>query len=175
MVAQDQEAQQGIHREIDEVLGGRPIEDAHLGRLAFTGQVLSETLRLFPPAPVTVRQPRDPVVLAGERLPAATVLAVCIYALHRHRDWWKEPELFRPERFAPASGEPRHRYAFLPFSAGRHACIGAALGWKETMTIFASILQRYRVSSDRTGAVRPRMSITLRPDRAVPIVLHRRR
>ena len=175
LVAQDHRAQERIHHEIDEVLGGGAIEDAHTDGLAFTGQVLSETLRLFPPALVTVRQSRDPIVLAGERLPAATVLAVCIYALHRHRNWWEDPELFRPERFAPGSGEPRHRYAYLPFSAGRHACIGAAFAWKETMTIFATILQHFRVSTDRNPPIRPRMSITLRPDREVPIVLHRRR
>jgi cytochrome P450 len=174
LIAQDGEAQQRIHAEIDQVVGAGPIEDAHLELLAFTGQVLSETLRLFPPALVTVRQCRDPVVLAGERLPAATVLAVCIYALHRHRSWWEEPELFRPDRFAPGTGEPRHRYAYLPFSAGRHACIGAALGWKDAMTIFATILQRFRVTTDGAVPIRPHMTITLRPDRKVPIVLHLR-
>ena len=174
LVAQDLETQRRIHGEIDQMVGADPIEDAHTERLAFTGQVLSETLRLFPPALVTVRQSRDPIVLAGERLPAATVLAVCIYALHRHRRWWEVPDLFRPDRFAPGSGEPRHRYAYLPFSAGRHACIGAALGWKEAVTIFATILQRFRVATDGAVPVRPRMTITLRPDREVPIVLHRR-
>jgi cytochrome P450 len=128
--------------------------------------------RSFPPAFVTVRQSRDPIVLAGESLPAATVLAVCIYALHRHRGWWEEADLFRPDRFG--AGEPRHRYAYLPFSAGRHACIGAAFAWKEAITIFAAILQRFRVSTDPAVPVRPRLSITLRPDREVPIVLHRR-
>jgi cytochrome P450 len=172
LVAQDAETQRRIHDEIDQVVGDGAIENAHALRLVFTGQVLNETLRLFPPAFVTVRQSRDPIVLAGASLPAATVLAVCIYALHRHRAWWEEADLFRPDRFG--AGEPRHRYAYLPFSAGRHACIGAAFAWKEAITIFAAILQRFRVSTDPAVPVRPRLSITLRPDRDVPIVLHRR-
>jgi cytochrome P450 len=175
LVAHDDASQQRLHAEIDRIVGPGPIEDAHIERLAFTGQVLSETLRLIPPAPVTVRQSTAAVELAGERLPAGSVLVVCIYALHRHRDWWQEPDLFRPERFAPGSGEPRHRYAYLPFSAGRHACIGANLAWKEAVTIFAGILQHFRLAPGGAAPIRPRVLITLRPDREVPIVLHRRR
>jgi cytochrome P450 len=173
LVAQDAEMQRRIHDEIDQVVGDGTIEDSHTLHLVFTGQVLNETLRLFPPAFVTVRQSRDPIVLADQCLPAATVLAVCIYALHRHRSWWQDPDLFDPDRFD--AGEPRHRYAYLPFSAGRHACIGAAFAWKEAITIFATILQQFSVSTDPAVPVRPRLSITLRPDRTVPIVLHRRR
>lgn len=173
LIAQAAETQQRIHDEIDAVVGTDTIQDAHIARLVFTGHVLNETLRLFPPSVVTVRQSRDRIALAGEELPGATVLAVCIYALHRHRTWWDEPNLFRPDRFG--AGEPRHRYAYLPFSAGGHACIGASFGWKEAITIFATILQHFRVCTDGMQLVKPRVSITLRPNRDVPIVLHRRR
>src|SRR5262249_7583498 len=98
---------------------------------------------------------------------------VCIYALQRHRGWWTEPDLFRPDRFA--SGEPRHRYAYLPFSAGPHTCIGASFAWKEIVTILATILQRFRVTADADTRVRPRVSIPLRPDREVPVTLWPRR
>jgi cytochrome P450 len=172
LAARDDETQRRIHDEIDAVAGAGAIEDAHLARLVFTGQVLNETLRLFPPAYVTVRSSRDEVVLAGERLPAGTVLVVCIYALHRHRQWWEEPETFWPDRFG--AGEPRHRYAFLPFSAGRHACIGASLGWKETITIFATLMQHFRVSTDATVSIKLHTTATLRPEGPVPITLHRR-
>lgn len=172
LVAQDPETQRRIHDEVDNVLGTSAVEETHLPRLAFTTSVLNETLRLFPPAYVTVRQTREPIELAGERLPAATILAVCIYALHRHQDWWRDPNVFWPDRFG--SGEPRHRYAFLPFSAGPHACIGAALGWREAVAIFTTILQHFQIATDNTTPLRPRAAITLRPDRQVPIILQRR-
>jgi cytochrome P450 len=173
LTAQDEATQARVHDEIDRVIGSGPIEDAHLGRLVFTGHVLDETLRLLPPAFVTVRQARDPVALAGERLPAGAVLAVCIYALHRHRQWWEAPDQFRPERFD--SGAPRHRYAYLPFSAGRHACIGAALGLKEALAIFAGIMRSFSVSTDAAAAIPLHTTVTLRPAQAVPIILQRRR
>src|SRR5205807_2457411 len=93
LVAQDLQTQQQMHSEVDRVVGNGSVQDHHIALLTFTDQVLSETLRLFPSAVVTVRQAREPVVLAGQALPAATVLAVCIYALHRHRAWWAEPDL----------------------------------------------------------------------------------
>ena len=171
-MAQDSQTQDRIDEKIDKVIGGGALEDGHLSRLRFTGQVLSETLRLFPPAAITVRQAKNPTTLVGEELPAATVLAVCIYALHRHRDWWEKADEFLPDRFG--GGGPRHPYAFLPFSAGAHVCIGNAFAWKEAMAIFATLLQNFKIGTDHTVAVRPRFSITLRPDRAVPIILQPR-
>lgn len=173
LTAQDAAVQARIHDEVDRVIGSGPVEDAHLSRLVLTGHVIDETLRLLPPAFVTVRQSRDPLELAGERLPAGAVLAVCIYALHRHRRWWEAPDQFRPERFD--AGEPRHRYAYLPFSAGRHACIGAALGLKEALAVFAGIMRDFSVSTDAAAPMPLHTTVTLRPARQVPIVLHRRR
>jgi cytochrome P450 len=172
IAAQDTDTQYRIHEEIDRVVGDSEIEEAHLNHLVFTGAVLNETLRLLPPGYVTVRQSKGPVTLSGESLPPGTVLVVCIYALHRHRNWWEEPDLFWPDRFA--RGKPRHRYAFLPFSAGRHACIAGTMGWMEIITAFASILRHFRLSTDTRAPMKLRTNITLRPDRAVPITLHRR-
>ena len=172
LTAQDAETQQRIHDEIDQTAGAGAIDDGHLSRLVFTSRVINETLRLLPPAYVTVRQTTDAITLAGEDLPAGTVLVVAIYALHRHRQWWDEPDVFRPDRFA--GGAPRHRYAFLPFSAGRHACIGASLGLKEALMLFAGILQHFRVSTDVTVPVKLHTAITLRPVGPVPLTLHRR-
>lgn len=173
LVAQDADTQHRIHDELDHVVGEAPIDFAATERLNFTGRVISETMRLFPPALLSVRQATDEVTLAGESLPRRTVLAVCIYALHRHRDWWREPDLFWPDRFI--AGDPAHRYAYLPFGAGPRACIGAAVARLETITVLATILQQFQVSTDPPVPVRPQMLITLRPDRPLPIVLHRRR
>jgi len=174
LIGQDADAQRRAQVEIDAVTGGRPVALDDIGRLTFLGQVLHETLRLFPPATVTVREAAEPVQLAGEDLPAGAILAVCFYALHRHRRWWDDPTAFRPERFAPGSPEPRHRFAFLPFSAGQHVCLAGNFGWVEAVTIFATLLKHFDIAADAAVAVRPRMAITLRPDRAVPVTLWRR-
>lgn len=172
LLARDQEIQRQVHHEIDRVIGRGRIEASQLLALEYTANVLKETLRLFPALPIVARQSTNPVVLAGTSLPAATVLIVCIYALQRHRGWWDEPDQFRPERFV--SGEPRHRYAYLPFSAGRHTCIGNAFGWTESLTILATILQRFRLDTTQEVRISPRLEILLCPDRQVQVTLCRR-
>ena len=173
LVGQDLETQGRVREEIDEVAGAGPIEPEHVERLVFTGQVLHEVMRLYP-LPVVVRQARHELVVAGERLPPGSILAVCIYALHRHRGLWEDPDAFRPDRFQPGSPEPRHRFAYLPFGAGRHSCVAATLGWAEAVTVLATILKSFRVRTDLAVPVRPRMAITLRPDRETAIVLQPR-
>ncbi len=174
LIGQDLDVQRRLHAEIDSVLGDLPLEFDQIGRLVFTGQVLRETLRLYPPAPVTVRQAAGALQLAGTELPAGSVLAVCIYALHRHRLWWADPDAFRPDRFAPGSGEPRHEFAFLPFSAGRHVCIAGQFGWIEAMTIFVTLLRRLQLTTNPTIRVRPRVGVTLRPDGPLQVSVRRR-
>jgi cytochrome P450 len=169
------EIQCSAQKEIDQIVGTEPVTVEHVGRLTFVGQVLNETLRLCPPSVVVVRQARDAETLAGERLPSGSILAVCLYALHRHRLWWDAPAEFRPERFAAGAPEPRHPFAFLPFSAGRHACIGKQAGWVEAVTVLATILRHFDVVADSAVVVKPRVSITMRPDRETPVLLHPRR
>jgi cytochrome P450 len=163
--------QRRAQEEIDSVTGDQPITPEHVARLAFVGQVLNETLRLYPPSVVVVRQARGDESLAGEFLPAGSVLAICLYALHRHERWWSEPQDFRPDRFAVNSSEPRHAFAFLPFSAGQHACIGRQAGWVEAVVVLATILRRFDVVADPTIPVSPRVSITMRPDREVTLFM----
>lgn len=168
------DVQQRAHKEIEKVAGVEPITAGHTGQLPLLGQVLKETLRLCPPSVVVVRQARGAELLAGEKLPPGSILAVCLYALHRNTLCWDAPQEFRPERFAEGAGEPRHAFALLPFSAGQHACIGRQAGWVELVTVLATILRRFEIVADPTVGVRPRVSITLHPDRKLPILLRPR-
>jgi cytochrome P450 len=168
------DVQRRAQDEIDSVAGGEPITMSHVVRLTFLGQVLNETLRLCPPSVVVVRQAKSEEWLAGERLPAGSILAICLYALHRHTHWWDTPQVFRPQRFAKGSDEPRHTFALLPFSAGAHACIGRQAGWAELVTVLATILRRFEVIADQSVTVKPRVLITMHPDREPPILLRLR-
>lgn len=168
LLARDHEIQRQVHHEIDRVIGRGRIEAFQLPALEFTASALKETLRLFPALPTVARQSTAPIVLGGTSLPAKTVLVVCIYALQRHHRWWSEPEQFRPQRFA--AGEPKHRYAYLPFSTGRHTCIGNVFGWTESLTILATILQQFRVDTTQEIRISPRAEL-LCPDRQVRVNL----
>lgn len=164
LIARSPDIQRKAFEEIVAVAGSDPIETAHLARLEMCAAVLSEAQRLYPSCVATVRQAAQPVELASTSLPKDTVLVVAIYALHRSRRLWSSPDEFRPERFLAGSGEPVSPFAFLPFSAGRHVCLASRFGWHEALVAFASILRRWQVDVDPSWPVRPRVTISVRPD-----------
>jgi cytochrome P450 len=171
LLGRDPDTQHRVRAELDTVTRGQPVTPEHLARLVFTGQVINETMRLLPPAPITIRQAVGEETLCGERLPPRSIWALCVYGMHRNTGLWDAPHEFRPDRFAKGSAEPRDRFAFLPFGAGRHGCIGSAFGWAEALTVLGTILQAFEVQADPGTDLRPRMVITLRPDGPARLIL----
>ena len=100
-----------------------PAREATLGldaaeALAFTHQVLQEALRLYPPGWLITRRTIEADELGGFPIAPRTDVFISPYMLHRHPAFWSEPEEFRPERFAGADAEERHRFAYIPFAVG---------------------------------------------------------
>ncbi|MEJ0047957.1 MAG: cytochrome P450 [Rhodospirillales bacterium] len=157
--------------EVQAVTGGAPVTAAHLDGLVLTRQVIMEAMRLYPPAGVIGRIAMRDLNVGGLPIATGTLVLVPIYAIHRHRTLWQEPERFDPERFMPAATAARHRYAYLPFGAGPHTCIGMNFALIEAIVILATVLQgaglRLRPGHD-PGM---RLRITLRPARGMPMTV----
>jgi cytochrome P450 len=101
-------------------------------KLPLCSAVINETLRLYPPAPITVRYTEAPVELQpGIIVPTGTMLYLPIWWIHRSPDNFKDPDSFRPERFLGAERERMHRYAFIPFSGGARDCVGRRFAMTE--------------------------------------------
>ena len=150
--------------EIDRVAGSGDVKPEHLAALTYLRQLFSEAMRLYPPAPLIARTPRHATQIGGVPLKAGASVAIPIYALHRHRKLWDEPERFDPGRFSPVRSAGRHRFAYMPFGGGPHICIGSAFAMQEAVAILAVLLQRLRVRPLQ-GSPKPEavMKITLRP------------
>ena len=104
---------------------GRPIGAEHLDRLPVTRAVLKEAMRLYPPAPVMTRLAAEDIELGGETIKAGTLIVIPIFAVHRHRKLWDDPDRFDPERFAPEREAKYARTQFMPFGFGPRTCIGS--------------------------------------------------
>jgi cytochrome P450 len=139
------------------------VRPEHVSRLAYTRQVFSEAMRLYPPAPIITRTAVQPFSLSGLMVPEGTVVIVPIHAVHHHASIWENPERFDPERFAPERAKARHRYAYMPFGAGPRICIGSAFATMEAVAILAVLLQGVRLRSPSGEMPKPRMKVTLRP------------
>jgi cytochrome P450 len=139
-----------------------------LADLPFTKQVVQETLRLYPAFPALSRVCRKSCTLSGRVIRAGEIVVIPIYALHRHALYWNQPDLFQPDRFAPASGLDRRRYIYMPFGGGQRVCIGAAFAMMEATLLLAHLLRAASFEPIASHAVQPVLRITLRPDGGLP-------
>ncbi|MFF7245022.1 cytochrome P450 [Embleya sp. NPDC008237] len=169
------EAEEALHAEADTVLGGRAAGPDDLPRLPWTGRVIRETLRLYPPAWVLPRTATREIEVAGRRLDAGSTLVFSPYILHRHPGFHAEPDRFRPEREHADGIGPQtwSRSSFVPFGSGPHKCIGDTFALTEATLALASIASRWRLRPASAAPVRAVPRSVLTP-RALPMHLIRR-
>ncbi|KAL0921502.1 hypothetical protein M5K25_008580 [Dendrobium thyrsiflorum] len=113
--------------EVRKVLNGKRIlEEQDISKLPYLNQVIKESLRLHPPAPLLLpRLCRETVELAGYIIPAGSRVLINAWAIMRDPKYWKDPEIFRPERFEETTLDfGVANFEFIPFGGGRRICPG---------------------------------------------------
>ena len=157
----------GIRRrlcaELEAVTGGRAPTLEELPRLEYLGQVIKESMRLYPPAWTLERRAREADEIGGYRVPAGTIVLLSAWVTHRHPRYWPNPEGFDPDRFTPEAEKARPRYAYLPFGGGPRQCIGNNFAIMESQLIVATVLSRFSPWLVPGHPVVPEPLITLRP------------
>lgn len=165
LCAHDPAVQAAAREEARAVLGERAATAADIATLPLTRRIVDEALRLYPPAAFLSRTAQAQDRLCGrEILPGDTVI-LPIYALHRHHSHWRDPDAFRPDRFAEPKAVPR--FAYLPFGDGPRICIGASFALQEAVIVLATLLARFRFALVPGRLPKPVMILTLRPEGGV--------
>jgi cytochrome P450 len=163
-----------MHAELD----AAPVESApglaQMESLTYTHQVLDEALRLFPPGWLLSRRTIGPDVLGGYEIPPGTSVMLSPYLLHRHPKFWKDPDKFWPERFAPEHEADRPRFAYMPFAAGPRHCIGETLALYEMLMHLYKVARRYRLTYVADRPVELEAQINLRTKNPLFMRLERR-
>jgi cytochrome P450 family 135 len=135
----------------------------------YLGAVVSETLRLFPPVPVTMRHVNKPYRLGEYELEPGILIAVNNWSLQRRPDLWPEPDRFLPERFL---GEPPAKYAWNPFGGGARHCIGRSFATTEIHVVLRTLLRQARLAPTGAAAEKVvRHGAVLSPSRGARAVL----
>ncbi len=163
-----------LRDEVDSVLAGRTPTMADLPKLPYTLQVLEESMRLYPPVPLTVRMAYEPSTLAGHALPARSLVLISINNIHRNPAYWEDAEAFRPERFAPENKAALNKDAYLPFLTGPHLCIGNSFALMEGQLLLAMMAQRYDVRVVPGQTIVRELAITMRPKGGLRVTLQPR-
>ena len=170
LLGQNATAETRMHREIDEVLGGRLPTLDDLPRLKYTEMVLAESMRLYPPAWAMGRQATCAIELGPYRLPAGTYLFFSQYIMQRSPEQFPDPLRFDPERFTPEAKAGRPKFAYFPFGGGNRQCIGESFAWMEGVLLIATIAQRWRLRLVPGQMVDVQPKITLRPKYPILVV-----
>jgi cytochrome P450 len=172
LLATHPEKRTRFHAEIDSVLGGRTPNADDLQRLPYTRAAFDESLRLYPPAPVVQRKAATRTTVGGLSLPEGAFVLVGTYNLHRHPDYWTNPEQFQPERWL--NGErPSSRYAYMPFGAGPRTCVGLHFASVEGPLLLALIGRHYDLTLAQDN-VEPHLMVTLRPKGGIRMTIEPR-
>ncbi|XP_063560638.1 cytochrome P450 2D6 [Gorilla gorilla gorilla] len=150
------DVQRRVQQEIDDVIGQvRRPEMGDQARMPYTTAVIHEVQRFgdMIPLGVTHMTSRD-IEVQGFRIPKETTLFTNLSSVLKDEAVWEKPFLFHPEHFLDAQGHFVKPEAFLPFSAGRRACLGEPLARMELFLFFTSLLQHFSFSVP-TGQPRP--------------------
>uniref|UniRef100_A0A8C8AX84 CP4B1 protein n=1 Tax=Otus sunia TaxID=257818 RepID=A0A8C8AX84_9STRI len=169
------EYQQRCREEIQGILGDRDtIEWEDLGKMTYTTMCIKESLRLFPPVPAVSRCLSKSVTFSdGRSLPAGCQVGLNIFAIHRNRDVWEDPEVYDPLRFSPENSAQRHSHAFLPFSAGSRNCIGQQFAMNEMKVALALTLLRFKLCPDPSKPPRLLPQLILRSSNGIHLHLRK--
>jgi cytochrome P450 len=171
LLAFDPAVQEKARAEAQAILQGRAATVEDIERLPYIRQIVDEALRLYPPAAFLSRSAQGPDTLCGREIKAGDTVMLPIYALHRNRLLWRDPDAFDPSRFA----DPKaiDRYAYLPFGDGPRICIGASFALQEAVIVLATLVSRFRFRRIPGKDPKPVLILTLRPEGGVWLEIER--
>jgi cytochrome P450 len=161
--------------EVQTVLQGDDLTFDKLPQLAYTRRVLDESLRLCPPG--LGLAPRVAVAddeIQGYFIPKGSIFIIASYFISRHPDFWDNPDRFDPDRFLPEQVKQRPKFAYLPFGAGAHTCIGKNLALMESTLILAAISQRFHIELVANQPIEIDPRFTLRPKHGIKVTVRQR-
>jgi len=171
LLARHPEVRAKLEVELDSVLKGRAITLEDLPHLKYTEYVVKETQRLYPAAWLTSRVPTQDVTLLGTPIKAGTPLLTSAFVTHRDPRYFADPERFWPERFAQEGNFPK--FAYLPFGAGIHQCIGNIFALWEMKVVLATWASRVRLELAEGFTPEYHLAITMGL-KALPVTVHLR-
>ena len=175
-LCQNPDIYQSVQQEVDSVLQGRTPEYADLVNLPLCLEVFKETMRLYPPAAVILREALHDSEVAGYRIPKGYNVMLSPFTLHRKLEYFPEPEVFDPGRFQPEREKLLPRHAYIPFGAGPRICIGNHFALMEGQLLIATLAQRVTFTLVPGQTVEPDSlhNLALRPGGKVEVVVKRR-
>jgi cytochrome P450 len=174
LLSQNPEVESKFHEEIDEVLGGRLPIFEDVARLKYTEMVLSESMRLYPPAWALGRMALNDFEIGGYVVPKNSLVLMSQYIMHHDPRYFADPSRFDPERWTPEAREARPQFSYFPFGGGPRRCIGEGFAWMEGILLLSTMAQHWKMRLAPNHSVELKPVMTLRPKHGMRMTVVRR-
>ena len=171
LLATNPEWQTKIAEEARQVLGDEIPYFSIINKLKLTRAVFRETMRLYPPVPMFVREAACNETFRGRPVKKGAQVVVSPWHLHRHERLWERPDDFDPARFETENGKACLREAYIPFSTGARVCPGAGFAMAEGPLILAMILKAFEITALPERPAVPVAHLTVRSKNGIWITL----
>ncbi len=133
-----------------------------VSRLRLSRDVFRETLRLYPPVPMMVRENRCPELFRDRDIAKGSQIVLSPWHLHRHNRLWERADEFNPGRFQTENGKACLREAYIPFSAGDRVCPGSGFAMIEGPLILSMFLRKFCFHTVKNRPAVPVANLTVR-------------
>ena len=175
LLSKNPDAEATLNSELDTVIGSRPPTIEDIPRLPYAEKIVSESIRLFPPAWGIGRRSLVDQQIGSYRVPAGSVVLLSPFVTHRDPRFYSQPDEFKPERWTPEFKASLLPFAYFPFGGGSRRCIGEGFAWAEAILVLTTLCSRWRIRLDQTEPVEPQALFTLRPRDGIRMKIERRR
>lgn len=163
--------QQQARQEVQSVLAEQPMSVQALRKMTLVRDCFREALRLYPPVGFLSRECTHATQMRDKNMPAGSSVMISPWLIHRHQDFWHNPNGFDPGRFTRKDLKMPLSKTYLPFGAGPRVCIGAAFAQQEASLILATILRDYTFSLAEGFVPKPVGKLTIRSLNGMRLVL----
>jgi cytochrome P450 len=171
LLAQHPEIERKMHAEIGAIIGDRAATFDDIPRLRYTSAVFAEAMRLYPPALLFGRRPKETITLGGYTIRRGATIFLSPYITQRNERFFERPTAFEPERWE--AGSPP-KFAYFPFGGGAKMCIGEPFARMEGVLVLAALARHWRLALSNEKAVGVGSGMILRPDRPIMMRLELR-
>jgi len=163
-----------VREEVDGVLKGRLPSTADIASLPYVERVVTESMRLYPPAWIVGRRAIADYPVGPYVAPARSILIMSPYIIQRDPRHYVDPERFEPDRWTPEFKASLPPFAYFPFGGGPRRCIGESFAWMELMLLVATIAQQWELRLVPGHPVVPQPVVTLRTKHGMRMTVTRR-
>ena len=163
-----------VQQEVDQASYANTPGFEHIDELPYIRQVVEEVLRIYPPVWLFSRKAIAQDEIKGITIAPATDIFISPYFMHRHPQYWSQPDKFDPQRFTDEASKAQHKTAYIPFSAGPRRCIGDFFAMVESQLHFGLMARHLTMEYIADHPIELAPEVNLRTRYPIMMRLHSR-